>query len=167
MYRRWSDTLRLWQWVGWGFRKVKVIADWGATDYLENIPHRMSGCPVYTKYPFLNSKWRHFHFIPGPVTPSLTVEQWKQWYMYTLMRNVDCTLYLALYWSSFHWRKNTKDTCIWVYSWYFYAYYATLYYVFERCWRFPVQMPQLAVLNKGADSMWLDHAQLARLHSLS
>lgn len=61
------------------------------------------------------------------------------------MRNVGCTLYLALYLSSFHW-KNTKDTCITVCSWYFYAYDVTLYHVF-RC-RFPVQMPQLAVRNK-------------------
>lgn len=61
------------------------------------------------------------------------------------MRNVGCTLYLALYLSSFHW-MNTKDTCITVCSWYFYAYDVTLYHVF-RC-RFPVQMPQLAVRNK-------------------
>lgn len=44
-------------------------------------------------------------------------------YMLWLMRNVDSTLYLALVWSLFHW-KITKDVCIWVCSWYFYAHNA-------------------------------------------
>lgn len=45
--------LRLWQWVGRGFRKVKANEDegGGATVYLANIPHRMSDCPVYTTAP--------------------------------------------------------------------------------------------------------------------
>lgn len=83
----------------------------------------------------MNSKWSHFYLNPGPVTHSLISGIMKAMvyilYMFWIMQNVDCTLYLALYKSSFHWKKNTKDTCIQVYSGYFYAFYATLYLVLK------------------------------------
>lgn len=99
----------------------------------------------------MNSKWSHFYLNPGPVTHSLISGIMKAMvyilYMFWIMQNVDCTLYLALYKSSFHWKKNTKDTCIQVYSGYFYAFYATLYLVL-KCWFFLCKCLKLLYLIK-------------------
>ena len=51
---------------------------------------------------------------------------------------------------------------VYIYSWYFYAYFSHTVFCGSKDvdFFFPVQMPQVAVLNKGADSMGLENAKL-------
>lgn len=61
-----------------GFRQVEAIEE-EELRFTWRTFHAERVTALFTLRPFRNSKWRHFHFNLGPVTPTLTVEQRQQW----------------------------------------------------------------------------------------